>query len=96
MIAFTGQIEPPCASYTNSYWSVEQINNGDVPWLSNQFFTPDKIDTIYAGASLREFIDFIRRNEGDIYIPLSMVEDITFDYELQPIKKQSVFRGEFG
>ena len=92
MVAFTGQVDPPCASYANSHWSVEQINNGDVPWLSNQFFTSDKVDSIYAGTSLREFIEYIKRNEGDVFLPLNIVAGSVDEKNL----KVGFFRGEFG
>ena len=106
-IAWTGNVDPPCSGYTNSHWSVEQINNGDVPWLSNRFFTSENnIDNVYSGIALREFVEFIRRNAGEVYVPLSYVEDTTYEYTVEPASASAsasasqnlsdVFRGEFG
>lgn len=56
----------PHSGGINSPYSVEQINHGATPWLS----TWDKKDNIYAGASEEAFIEFVQRNEGEIFLPL--------------------------
>lgn len=57
---FTGAFRQPCDGVINSEYSVEQINSGAVPWLSVPFAG------LYAGASLAEFREFIRRAGGTV------------------------------
>ena len=47
----------PCDGQINSPWSVEQINNGEVPWLESH----DGRVQIYAGVSPEEFVTLCAR-----------------------------------
>jgi hypothetical protein len=59
-----GWFDEPKDGHYNSPFSVEDINSGRTPWLWN----PMKKDAIYAGATVEEFKDYIRRNGGTIWI----------------------------
>ena len=61
-VEFTGNVCRPCDGKINSQYSVEQINRGEVPWLSMPFAC------IYAGASLAEFREFIQRAGGIVKV----------------------------
>lgn len=51
----------PCDGYTNSPYSVEDINKGAIAWLHT-----DKYN-IQAGTTMEDFIKTIKDNGGDIY-----------------------------
>lgn len=51
----------PCD--TGSY-SVEQINRGVVPWL----MTLNELDQLNAGATYREFVEFVQEHHGNVYL----------------------------
>lgn len=51
-------------SDSNSHFTVARINSGSVPWL----VTPNGDEKLYAGASVEEFKDFVRRHGGTIWI----------------------------
>lgn len=93
-VAWDGCLDPPCAGYTNSYWSVEQINNGDVPWLSNNHWSTKGNERIYAGASLSEFVSFVRKNDGDVYIPSNQSSILIGQPNFNPERVRE-FKGEF-
>lgn len=65
-IAFDGPFETPAEYHPspNSPWSVEEINRGEVPWLTHE---NDRGICLYAGAGLTTFRQFIRNNGGEIY-----------------------------
>lgn len=66
-VAFDGPFDRPNSNHINSPYSVEGINAGLVPWLVVWPVKPGKI--IRGGATLQEFIDFVERNEGAVYLP---------------------------
>lgn len=64
-VAFEGPFDSPCANMTNSPYSVHTINGGVVPWLS--VWPMRKGEFVRGGSTLKEFIDFVERNEGTVY-----------------------------
>jgi hypothetical protein len=56
-VAFDGAFTLPCDGYTNTPWSVTQINDGIVPWLIPW---QDR-------ATLAEFIEFVEKYDGSVY-----------------------------
>lgn len=52
----------PCDNFDNSPYSVEDINQGQVPWLMTEDYK------IYAGTTIEEFIDIIEKHDGKIYL----------------------------
>lgn len=56
-------VESARRGYLNSPYSVEGINNGDVPWL-----TDGDNNELYAGATVNEFIQFIEDSPNGIYV----------------------------
>ncbi len=70
-VMFSGNFNLPNAYCLNSPYSVEQINNGDIPWLRTEYTDP--IGALFAGSSLTEFIKFIEQSGGSVY-PLKKVE----------------------
>lgn len=52
----------PCSGYSNSPYSVRDINRGVVAWLwSDQF-------KLFAGATMEEFIQTIETHGGSVYL----------------------------
>jgi len=66
-VAFEGDFTLPCDNYRNSPWSVDQINDGDVPWLVAGWFTKEQ-DSLFAGATFGEFVEFVQKHDGQVYI----------------------------
>lgn len=66
-VAWDGSFDAPNTNYTNSPFSVEQINNKMHPWLRT--WASRSGASIFAGATLAEFIKFIEDNEGAVYLP---------------------------
>lgn len=55
--------------------SVQDINKGTVPWLSDKSYTTGvNIPVVYAGCSLDEFINVIHKTGGIIYLPIPVNE----------------------
>ena len=52
----------PCGPYTNSPYSVEDINKKAIAWIHTSKFN------ILAGTSMIDFIVTIKDNDGDIYL----------------------------
>lgn len=72
---FTGEYMSPSSAFQNSPWSVKEINDGAVPWLTFMKFDYDACDyvpvnSINAGATVEEFIDFIQGNNDQVMIPM--------------------------
>lgn len=53
----------PCDNYTNSPYSVEDINKQAIAWLHTDKFN------ILAGTTYENFIDIIEKHGGTIYLP---------------------------
>lgn len=51
----------------HTYYSVEQINAREVPWLEPWY--EESGLKVWAGTSLSEFINLVEENGGTIYVP---------------------------
>jgi hypothetical protein len=73
-VYFEANYEPPCEGVTNSRYSVQDINRGDVAWLRPSRYASNRgaMRPIRAGATLDEFKAFIRSSGGRVW-----VEDVT-------------------
>lgn len=71
---FSGDLSAPCEDFSNSPYSVEQINAGHVPWLRSTEWNTSKIN-IMAGTTLPEFVNAIEFAGGDVFIPLKMIKE---------------------
>lgn len=56
-------------AYGNSRYSVEQINARHIPWLTPYY--NDKAEPIFAGETMRQFVDKIQASGGTVYVPLA-------------------------
>lgn len=65
-VAFDADLNAPCYNCLNSEWSVEQINNGQIPWLSSCDWSGNTVK-IYAGTSLADFKQIITSIGGSVY-----------------------------
>ena len=54
----------PKYDQNNSDYSVDMINEKNVPWL----VCTNNLDKIFAGTTIEEFADFIKRNGGKVYV----------------------------
>lgn len=63
----TTELEPP--SYTmDRYVSVEEVNEGEIPWLALPDFMDETVE-IFAGETYREVVSTIEELDGMVYIP---------------------------
>lgn len=73
-IMFDGVFERPEENHYNSPYSVQDINAKKVPWLQhNDYFRLTKdnaltVSPLWAGVTAKEFIIFVLKHDGDIYI----------------------------
>lgn len=67
-VAYDGNFEEPRDSFSNSSYSVEQINKREVPWLKS-WLKEDEL-TVWGGDSLDTFIEVVTKGGGNVYIPL--------------------------
>jgi hypothetical protein len=65
-IAFDGPFETP--EDTRIHWSVERINNKEIPWLWDGFEPENSNVRIWAGTSLNEFVALVRSAGGSVYL----------------------------
>ena len=65
-VAFEGPFDRPNANQVNSPYSVESINGGEVPWLT--VWPRKKGEFIRGGATLKEFIEIVQKNDGTVYV----------------------------
>ena len=68
-VYFEGPFNEPHFDYNNSPYTVEQINQGEVPWLKASFFTSHDI-SIMAGTSVRDFIAAVYAAGGLVYMEI--------------------------
>ena len=52
----------PCTDYSNNPYSVEMINNKQVPWIETDDYK------IYAGTTYEDFIEIIEKYHGKIFL----------------------------
>jgi len=57
------QLMTPDSSHSNTWWSVDDINSGAVPWLrlTESDWNPQSIATLMAGITYSEFKEFAAR-----------------------------------
>jgi hypothetical protein len=53
----------------NSPYSVEEINKGEAPWLKYEAWEKEDERELFAGATLKEFIEFVQECGGTVYLP---------------------------
>lgn len=68
-VAWLGTMEAPCDGHLNSPWTVEEINRGEVPWLTSPSWRNGLCVKIWAGVTLAEFITLVRQDGGEVYLP---------------------------
>lgn len=69
----------PCSEHHNSPFSVESINEGQVPWLKAQVWSRQEKEysiagELKAGATVDEFISFIEKFDGVVWVPRQGIE----------------------
>jgi hypothetical protein len=52
----------PCDHFTNSPYSVEDINKGAVAWIHTKDFN------IHAGTKMEDFIDVVKKHGGKVFL----------------------------
>ena len=65
-VAWEGPFDEPCEAYTNSPYSVRDINAGAVAWLRPAHYVEQR-DSIVAGMTLSRFVEIIRAAGGRAY-----------------------------
>jgi hypothetical protein len=65
-VAFHAELRAPCDDHINSPWSVQAINRGATPWLRSPAWARENVE-IYAGCTLRDFREIVRRIGGEVY-----------------------------
>jgi len=74
-VAFDGNFVEPKEGCINSPWSVQSLNMGVYPWLRSSPWNDVITIDIYAGATLLQFCELIRKGGGHVYM---RPEDIPF------------------
>lgn len=65
----------PRYGHVNSPYSIEAINKGTIPWLRLRDWNSGKtIVSIYAGCTLKKFMQIIQKNGGKIYLQIENIE----------------------
>lgn len=72
---FYADLNEPNFSYINSPYSVEDINNGAIAWLSSPSYNNNKV-YIQAGTTVKEFIEKIQSIEGEIFLPFNLIKNV--------------------
>jgi len=73
-VAWVGPyVTPAQNAYLNSMYSVEDINDGDVPWLQRSWYQDEHVKSIYAGTTMLEFINRVYESGGSVYIKLEIL-----------------------
>lgn len=68
-VYWDGYFDLPESPYSNSPFSVEQINAGVIAWLRPGDWSKNKKAIIAAGTTFDKFVELIESNEGNVYIP---------------------------
>jgi hypothetical protein len=68
-IAFEGSLRTPDSGVSNTPYSVQDINKGQVAWLENEPWEKTPV-RIFAGATLDEFTRAIKSTDGKIYMAI--------------------------
>lgn len=67
-----GPWDAPCEGLTSSPYSVQDINRGNVAWLMQTDFS--KAPPIYAGTTLRKFLDICDEHDVSVFLPLDLAD----------------------
>jgi hypothetical protein len=68
-VAWYADLITPCEGHVNSPYSVQDINQGAVPWLRTPSYSSRKVQVeIYAGTTLDEFIRVVESVGGEVYL----------------------------
>lgn len=72
-----GSFETPESGYSNSPWSVEQINRGAIAWLRPSEWIPKSQSkwALMAGCGVREFVETIRGAGGEVSAPIGDLDE---------------------
>ena len=73
-VAFEGRFYRPCDGTINSAWAVRDINAGAVPWLE-AWGDDGPGSTLMAGATYDEFVEFVERHGGTVYVEWNSVRE---------------------
>ncbi len=65
-VAYDGPLYAPCDLLEGNF-SVEQINKGEIPWLTQQTFADERPITIPAGATLENFCILVKKAGGKVF-----------------------------
>lgn len=69
-VAWEGPYETPAdRAGSNSPWSVQAINRGDIAWLIPSRWEKTSAEPIHAGTLLGDFIRKVREAGGVVYLP---------------------------
>src|SRR5690606_5250197 len=79
-VAFDGDFITPDYGYSNSPWSVQQINRGEIAWLRPAPWS-DHAVVIHAGTTLPDFIDAVQRAGGRVYVESVEIACLTRELE---------------
>lgn len=69
---FEADLREPNFLHINSPYSVEDINNGAIPWLSSPSYDSNKV-FIKAGTTVEKFINKIKQVGGEVFLPISLI-----------------------
>lgn len=53
--------------YSNSHFSIQDLNSGKFPWLSGLSYELEEHVEIYGGATMEEFTKFIINSGGKVF-----------------------------
>lgn len=79
VVAYDGDLEvcgtqfgwPPASTEHPHGYSVEEINDGEIPWLAQLSYATagiiDVVVRVMAGTTLAEFREIVRRVDGNVY-----------------------------
>ena len=68
-LAFYSELSTPAEiAGLNSSYSVQDINEGKVAWLSGMSYTTGEYIEVKAGVTMTEFIDVMLRSGGEIFL----------------------------
>lgn len=61
VVDFDAPLDMPCSDQLNSNYSVQGINEREIPWLRSSSFSDGEMVEIWAGTPLHEFLRVINR-----------------------------------
>lgn len=75
-----GYADLPHYGHDNSNYSVENINAKAVPWLVYKY-PGSNTPSIFAGATIEEFIRYIESCDGEVFFPKNIDADEVYPFE---------------